>query len=74
MFQSYVFRHTFENSIGYDKCMVQDGVTLPSITTMDNGACIELLRGAQSSERTIAEETGRSSGSYRQGLLILQVR
>ena len=50
MLQSYVLRHTFENSIGYNECMVQDAVALPSISTMDNGACIELLRGAQLSE------------------------
>ena len=43
MLQSHVLHHTFENSIGYNECMVQDAVTLPSISTMDNGACIELL-------------------------------
>ena len=46
MVQSYVLGHTFENSVGYNECMVRDGVALPSISTMDNGACIELLRGA----------------------------
>ena len=50
MLQSYVLRHTFENSIGYNERIAQDAVTLPSISTMDNGACIELLRGAQLSE------------------------
>ena len=50
MLQSYVLHHTFENSIGYNEHMVQDAVALPSISTMDNGACIELLQGAQLSE------------------------
>jgi chitin synthase len=50
MLQSYVLRHTFENSIGYNECMVQDAVTLPSISTMDNRACIKLLQDAQLSE------------------------
>ena len=48
--QSYVLRHTFKNSIGYNERMVQYAVSLPSISTMGNGACIELLRGAQLSE------------------------
>ena len=30
--------------------MVNDGVTLPAIAAMNNGACIELIRGAQLSE------------------------
>ena len=45
--QSYVLRHTFKNSIGYNERMVQYAVSLPSISTMGNGACTELLRGAQ---------------------------
>ena len=48
--QSYVLHHTFKNSIGYNERMVQYAVSLPSISTMGNGACIELLRGAQLSE------------------------
>jgi hypothetical protein len=73
MLQSYVLRHTFENSIGYNERMVQDAVTLPSISTMDNGACIELLRGAQLSERMQRKPGGllgvinKACSSYKAG-------
>ena len=73
MLQSYILRHTFENSVGYNECMVQDGVTLPSISTMDNGACIELLRGAQLSERFQRKPGGllgvinKACSSYKSG-------
>ncbi|KAF5369698.1 hypothetical protein D9615_010145 [Tricholomella constricta] len=52
LLQSYVLRNTFEDSVGYNGAMASDGIALPSIATMDNGACIELLRGAQLSERS----------------------
>jgi len=52
LLQSYVLRHTFENNVGYNAAIQGDGVALPSIATMDNGACIELLRGVQLSERS----------------------
>ena len=58
MLQSYVLRHTFEDSVGYNERMIQDGITLPSISTMDNGACVELLRGAQLSERSLKKPGG----------------
>ncbi|KAJ3513631.1 hypothetical protein NLJ89_g2840 [Agrocybe chaxingu] len=51
MLHSYVLRHTFE-TIGHNGQMATDGISLPDISTMDNGACIELLRGAQLSERS----------------------
>ncbi|KAF8589601.1 glycosyltransferase family 2 protein [Ramaria rubella] len=44
---SYVVRHTFEDTVGYNSYAVSDGVALPAVTTMDNSACVELLRGAQ---------------------------
>ncbi|PPQ66863.1 hypothetical protein CVT24_008571 [Panaeolus cyanescens] len=58
LLQSYVLRHTFEDGIGYNAAMVADGVTLPSISTMDNGACVELLRGAQLNERSLKKPGG----------------
>ena len=51
MLHSYVLRHTFE-AVGYNGQVVSDGISLPAVSTMDNGACIELLRGAQLSERS----------------------
>ena len=73
MLQSYVLRHTFENSVGYNERIVQDAVTLPSISTMDNGACIELLRGAHLSERSQRKPGGllgvinKACSSYKSG-------
>ncbi|KAI0076909.1 chitin synthase [Panus rudis PR-1116 ss-1] len=48
---SYVIRNIFEDSVGYNSQITGDGVTLPPIATMDNSACIEMIRGAQLSER-----------------------
>ena len=73
MLQSYILRHTFEKSIGYNGRMVQDAVTLPSISTMDNGACVELLRGAQLNERSQKKPGGllgvitKACSSYKSG-------
>lgn len=39
--------------------MLSNEVALPSITTMDNGACIEILRGAQ-----LSEQVQRKPGSF----------
>ncbi|KAF4575437.1 hypothetical protein EYR40_004823 [Pleurotus pulmonarius] len=50
--QSYVLRHTFEDSIGFNSQISGDGITLPAISTMDNGACVELLRGSSLDERS----------------------
>jgi len=52
MLHSYILRHTFENSVGLNAELVSDGISLPEVSTMDNGACIELLRGAQLNERS----------------------
>ncbi|GLB34323.1 putative TRAFAC class myosin-kinesin ATPase superfamily, myosin family protein [Lyophyllum shimeji] len=73
LLQSYVLRNTFEDSVGYNAAMSADGIALPSIATMDNGACIELLRGAQLSERSHRKPGGllgilnKSCSSYKSG-------
>ncbi|KAG6809077.1 hypothetical protein H0H92_001693 [Tricholoma furcatifolium] len=73
LLQSYVLRNTFEDSVGYNAAMTHDGVALPSIATMDNGACIELLRGVSLSERSQRKPGGllailnKSSSSYKSG-------
>lgn len=51
LFHSYVLRNTFEDSVGFNSQLTGDGVSLPAISIMDNSACVELLRGAQISER-----------------------
>ncbi|CCM00474.1 uncharacterized protein FIBRA_02507 [Fibroporia radiculosa] len=48
---SYVLRNAFEDTVGLNGQLTGDGVALPSITVMDNAACVELLRGSQLSER-----------------------
>ncbi|KDQ63949.1 glycosyltransferase family 2 protein [Jaapia argillacea MUCL 33604] len=49
---SYVLRNTFDDAVGYNGQLSGDGVPLPAIATMDNGACVELLRGTTLSERS----------------------
>lgn len=44
---SYIVRNAFEDAVGYNSHIVSDGIALPAVTTMDNAACVELLRGAQ---------------------------
>ncbi|KAG6877249.1 hypothetical protein C0993_009166 [Termitomyces sp. T159_Od127] len=58
LLQSYILRNTFEDSVGYNAAITSDGVALPSIVTMDNGACIEFLRGAQLNERSQRKPNG----------------
>ncbi|THH06648.1 hypothetical protein EW145_g3945 [Phellinidium pouzarii] len=71
--QSYVVRNTFEDAVGYNAHVTGDGVALPPIETMDNFACVELLRGAQLSERAHRKPGGmlgiinRACSSYKQG-------
>ncbi|KAG8219096.1 glycosyltransferase family 2 protein [Butyriboletus roseoflavus] len=71
--QSYVLRNTFEDGVGYNSHMVGDGISLPAIATVDNSACIELLRGAQLSERATRKPTGmlgilsKACSSYKSG-------
>ncbi|KAH7923638.1 glycosyltransferase family 2 protein [Leucogyrophana mollusca] len=71
--QSYVLRATFENGVGYNGHMAGDGVNLPSISTMDNSACVEMLRGAQLSERATRKPGGvlgilsKACSSYKSG-------
>ncbi|KAI0774709.1 chitin synthase [Trametes elegans] len=70
---SYVLRNTFEDSVGYNSQLTGDGITLPAITTMDNAGCVELLRGAQLSERAHRKPGGvlgvinKACSSFRSG-------
>lgn len=71
--QSYMLRNMFEDRIGYNSHAIGDGVPLPSISTMDNSACIELLRGAHVSERSTRKPGGvlgvlsKSCSSFKSG-------
>ena len=70
---SYVLRNTFEDSVGYNSQLTGDGVTLPAISIMDNAGCVELLRGAQLSERAHRKPGGvlgvvnKSCSSFKSG-------
>lgn len=72
LLHSYILRHSFEN-VGYNGQQAGDGITLPNISTMDNGACVELLRGAQLSERSQRKPGGllglvnKACSSYKSG-------
>ncbi|KAG6888077.1 hypothetical protein C0992_009697 [Termitomyces sp. T32_za158] len=73
LLQSYILRNTFEDSVGYNAVISSDGIALPSIVTMGDGACIELLRGAQLSERSQRKPNGllgilnKSSSAFKSG-------
>ncbi|EPQ58854.1 chitin synthase [Gloeophyllum trabeum ATCC 11539] len=70
---SYVVRNIFEDSVGLNSQLTGDGVSLTPITTMDNGACIELLRGTTLSERAHRKPGGilgvmnKACSSYKSG-------
>ncbi|KAF8627926.1 hypothetical protein AX17_006081 [Amanita inopinata Kibby_2008] len=73
LLQSYVLRHTFEDTVGLNAQIVSDGIPLPQISTMDNGACVELLRGAGLSDQSQRKPGGllgimnKAVTSYRSG-------
>ncbi|KAI5987740.1 glycosyltransferase family 2 protein [Pisolithus orientalis] len=58
LIHSYILRHTFEDAVGYNGHITGDGVALPSIVTVDNSPCVELLRGAQISEQAARKPGG----------------
>lgn len=58
LLHSYYLRHTFEDTIGFNAQLVGDGISLPSISTMDNGACVELLRGVGLSDSSQRKPAG----------------
>ncbi|KAL0581503.1 hypothetical protein V5O48_000561 [Marasmius crinis-equi] len=58
MLHNFVLRHTFEDSVGYNGNMTSDGIPLPSISTMDNSACVELLRGSNFVEKPLRKPGG----------------
>ncbi|EJF62220.1 chitin synthase [Dichomitus squalens LYAD-421 SS1] len=73
LMHSYILRNTFEDSVGYNSELVGDGVSLPAISIMDNSGCVELLRGAQLSERAHRKPGGmlgvlnKASSSFKSG-------
>ncbi|THH18601.1 hypothetical protein EW146_g2427 [Bondarzewia mesenterica] len=70
---SYVLRNVFEDAVGFNGQLTGDGVALPAVTVMDNSACVELLRGAQLSERAHKKPGGmlgamnKACSSYKSG-------
>lgn len=69
MMHSYVTRRVFDDSADADRTRwAQDGVQIPSIMTMDNTACMELLRGGP------LEPRARALAGHPAGLLDLLSR
>ncbi|KAG8855852.1 hypothetical protein FRB96_006674 [Tulasnella sp. 330] len=73
---SFVSSHIFDDTVGYNANIVSDGITLPVIQTMDNSACIDLLRGGQLGvERLMKKPAGligvmdRAAVSFKDGKL-----
>lgn len=56
--QSRLLRQTFDDSVGFNSQATQDRVFLPRIVTMDNAACIELLRGGLIGSRADSRPNG----------------
>jgi chitin synthase len=73
LLHSYVMRATFEDTVGYNGHIAGDGVSLPTVTTIDNSACVELLRGTQLNERAHKKQGGmlgslsKACSSYKSG-------
>ncbi len=51
LIHSYIVRNVFEDGVGYNSFLISDGINLPSITTMDNSGCVQLLKGAPIPEK-----------------------
>ena len=73
LLHSFVIRATFEDAVNYNGHITGDGVSLPSATTADNSACVELIRGAQLNERAHKKPGGilgilsKACSSYKSG-------
>ena len=73
LLQSYVARNIFEDSVGWNSELLSDGLAVPAITTMDNAACVELLRGEQLNERAHRKPNGvigvmnKAASSFKSG-------
>ncbi|KAF9647836.1 P-loop containing nucleoside triphosphate hydrolase protein [Thelephora ganbajun] len=73
LLQSYVVRNIFEDSVGWNSELIGDGLVLPAIATMDNAACVELLRGEQLNERAHRKPNGvigvmnKAASSFKSG-------
>ena len=73
LLHSYVIRNIFEDTVGRNSEFIGDGLTLPAIATMDNAACVELLRGEQLSERAHRKPNGvigvmnKAASSFKSG-------
>lgn len=52
LLHSFFVRRTFDDSSSYTQTLTSDRVSLPSVLTMDNAACLELLRGGPLGTKT----------------------
>jgi chitin synthase len=52
LLHSFFVRRTFDDSTSYNGAITSDRVPLPSVLTMDNAGCVELLRGGPLGSRS----------------------
>ena len=73
LLQSFVVRNIFDDHVGWNSELIGDGLVLPTIATMDNAACVELLRGEQLNERAHRKPNGvigvmnKAASSFKSG-------
>ncbi|CEI86116.1 Putative Chitin synthase [Rhizopus microsporus] len=57
----FIIDQRFNNQVGINALMTRDGVPLPSIITMDNSACLELLVGKEQDHNIGSREKTKSA-------------
>ncbi|PKK79481.1 hypothetical protein RhiirC2_825484 [Rhizophagus irregularis] len=67
--QNFVLQQIFDDSVGINNEIIQDGISLPNITTMDNNGCVELLRGNKSDNARNSSSSSGSTKVIRGGLI-----
>ncbi|RIA92287.1 Glycosyltransferase Family 2 protein [Glomus cerebriforme] len=67
--QNFVLQQIFDDSFGINNEIIQDGITLPNVTTMDNTGCVELLRGFKSDDPRDNSGLSESAKIKRGGLI-----
>ncbi|KAH7888944.1 glycosyltransferase family 2 protein [Phlebopus sp. FC_14] len=56
--EARVLRNIFDDNAGFNALISVDGVSLPAVVAVDNSACVELLCGPQTGERSSRKPGG----------------
>ncbi|KAG1375353.1 hypothetical protein G6F61_008545 [Rhizopus arrhizus] len=59
----FIIDQRFNQQVGLNALMSRDGIVLPSITAIDNSACLELLVGNEQDHNTTTREKSKSSAA-----------